>query len=149
MSNRLSSFLPPPNFMRRPVPCNYAQKHIQAKKMYNNQLNISNTSNVSKISNVSNTSNNYNTSDVLYNSNFSNFSDNSDNSDNSNTSRATNSYTPSHFPTFFNTNEVIFELFGIKIFFDDILIICILFFLYEEGIQDEFLFISLVLLLLS
>ena len=140
MSNRLSSFLPPPNFMRRPVPCNYAQKHIQAKKMYNNQLNISNTSNVSKISNVSNTSNNYNTSDVSYNSNF---------SDNSNTSRATNSYTSSHFPTFFNTNEVIFELFGIKIFFDDILIICILFFLYEEGIPDEFLFISLVLLLLS
>ncbi len=48
-----------------------------------------------------------------------------------------------------NTDKELFELFGIKIYLDDLLIICILLFLYQEGIQDEYLFISLILLLLS
>lgn len=48
-----------------------------------------------------------------------------------------------------NNSEVLFEIFGLKIHFDDILIICILLFLYQEGIQDEYLFIALILLLLS
>lgn len=48
-----------------------------------------------------------------------------------------------------DTNEALFEIFGLKIFLDDLLIICILLFLYQEGIQDQYLFISLVLLLLS
>lgn len=43
----------------------------------------------------------------------------------------------------------IFEIFGIKLFFDDILIIALLFFLYEEGVRDNLLFISLILILLS
>lgn len=47
------------------------------------------------------------------------------------------------------SSEILFEIFGVKIFFDDVLIICILLFLYQEGIQDEYLFISLILLLLS
>ena len=42
-----------------------------------------------------------------------------------------------------------FELFGIKLYFDDILLICLLFSLYMEGIKDDELFISLILLLLS
>ena len=46
-------------------------------------------------------------------------------------------------------SDVLFEIFGLKIYFDDLLIICILFFLYQEGVQDEYLFIALVLLLLS
>ena len=41
------------------------------------------------------------------------------------------------------------EIFGVKLFFDDILILCLIFFLYSEGIKDEMLFISLILLLLS
>ena len=45
--------------------------------------------------------------------------------------------------------DVIFELFGLKIYFDDLLLICILIFLYQEGIQDDYLFIALILLLLS
>ena len=45
--------------------------------------------------------------------------------------------------------EILFEIFGVKLYFDDVLIICILLFLYQEGIQDEYLFISLILLLLS
>lgn len=43
----------------------------------------------------------------------------------------------------------IFELFGITLHFDDILLFCLLFFLYSEGVQDEWLFISLIMLLLT
>lgn len=46
-------------------------------------------------------------------------------------------------------DEEYFEIFGIKLYFDDILIICLLFFLYNEGVQDQYLFICLILLLLS
>lgn len=42
-----------------------------------------------------------------------------------------------------------FELLGIKLYFDDILLICLIFFLYTEGVQDEMLFLALILLLLS
>lgn len=48
-----------------------------------------------------------------------------------------------------SNNDVIFEIFGIKLYFDDILLICLIFFLYNEGVQDQYLFIALVLLLLS
>lgn len=43
----------------------------------------------------------------------------------------------------------IFELFGIQLYFDDILLISLIFFLYNEGVQDQFLLITLILLLLS
>ena len=42
-----------------------------------------------------------------------------------------------------------FNIFGLTLHFDDILIICLLFFLYKEGTDDNLLFISLILLLLS
>ena len=42
-----------------------------------------------------------------------------------------------------------FELFGLKLYFDDILLICLIFFLYQESVKDDELFISLILLLLS
>lgn len=45
--------------------------------------------------------------------------------------------------------EYFFELFGIKLFFDDILIICILFFLYKEEVKDFELFLCLIMLLIS
>ena len=47
-----------------------------------------------------------------------------------------------------NNNEFI-EIFGIKLFFDDILILCLLFFLYKQNVNDPLLFIALLLLLLS
>ena len=43
----------------------------------------------------------------------------------------------------------IFEIFGIKLYFDDILLVALIFFLYDEGVQDNMLFIALILLLLS
>ena len=48
-----------------------------------------------------------------------------------------------------NVNIPIFEIFGISLFFDDILLISLIFFLYNEGVQDNFLYIALILLLLS
>lgn len=48
-----------------------------------------------------------------------------------------------------NNENYFFELFGLKLYFDDVLLICLIFFLYQEGVKDEELFISLILLLLS
>lgn len=45
--------------------------------------------------------------------------------------------------------EILFEIFGLKLYYDDILLICLIFFLYQEGVQDQYLFFALVLLLLS
>lgn len=42
-----------------------------------------------------------------------------------------------------------FDIFGIRLYFDDILILCLLFFLYQEEVNDQLLFIALLLLLLS
>jgi len=47
-----------------------------------------------------------------------------------------------------NEKEV-FEIMGIKLYLDDIIIIGLLFFLYNEGVKDQMLFIALILLLLS
>lgn len=46
-------------------------------------------------------------------------------------------------------DEPFFEILGIKLYLDDLIILCLLFFLYQEGVKDEILFISLILLLLS
>ena len=48
-----------------------------------------------------------------------------------------------------NYDNYFFEIFGLKLFFDDVLLICIIFFLYQEGVKDNELFISLILLLLT
>ena len=64
-------------------------------------------------------------------------------------------YDTSHLHTVKKNNEekndgnYFFELFGLKLYFDDVLIICLLIFLYQEGNRDTELFLSLVLLLLS
>jgi hypothetical protein len=47
------------------------------------------------------------------------------------------------------SSECFFEIFGLKLHFDDVLIICILFFLYTEEVHDEELFLCLILLLIS
>ena len=51
----------------------------------------------------------------------------------------------------FNSNfdEPVLEIFDIKLYFDDILILSLLLFLYKEGVNDEMLFICLILLLLT
>lgn len=46
-------------------------------------------------------------------------------------------------------DNVWLDLLGIKIYFDDALILSLLFFLYKEEVKDEGLFLALVLLLIS
>ena len=48
-----------------------------------------------------------------------------------------------------NPEDTYFEILGIKLHYDDILILCLIFFLYKEGIHDEYLFVALIMLLLS
>ena len=48
-----------------------------------------------------------------------------------------------------NDNNPLFEIFGLKLYFDDILLLCLIFFLYKEGVNDEYLFLALIMLLLS
>lgn len=49
-----------------------------------------------------------------------------------------------------HTSEPVWlDLFGIKLYFDDVLILSLLFFLYKEEVKDEGLFLALVLLLIS
>ena len=47
------------------------------------------------------------------------------------------------------SDSVWFDLFGIKLYFDDVLILSLLFFLYKEEVKDEGLFLALVMLLIS
>lgn len=42
-----------------------------------------------------------------------------------------------------------FNIFGINLYFDDVLLICLIFFLYNEKVDDTYLLLCLVLLLLS
>ena len=47
------------------------------------------------------------------------------------------------------SSEYFFEIFGFHFYFDDILILCILLFLYVEEVKDIELFLCLIFLLLS
>lgn len=46
-------------------------------------------------------------------------------------------------------DEEFFNLFGLKLYHDDILLIGLIFFLYQEDVKDQYLFCALILLLLS
>lgn len=49
----------------------------------------------------------------------------------------------------YKQKEEVFNILGLKLRFDDILLVCLIIFLYNEGVQDQFLFIALILLLLT
>lgn len=48
-----------------------------------------------------------------------------------------------------DSDQAIFEIFGIKLYLDDLIIIGLLFFLYQQNVNDETLYIILFLLLFS
>ena len=48
-----------------------------------------------------------------------------------------------------DTDNNFIDFFGIKLYFDDLLIIGLLIFLYNEDVKDTYLYIALILLLLS
>lgn len=48
-----------------------------------------------------------------------------------------------------NSDQAIFEIFGLRLFLDDLIIVGLLFFLYQQDVKDELLYIILMLLLFS
>lgn len=67
-------------------------------------------------------------------------------------------YEPKHQETIFNkeknksnnnNDNYLFDLFGLKLYTDDVLLVSLIYFLYSEGVKDESLFVVLILLLLS
>ena len=48
-----------------------------------------------------------------------------------------------------DSEDAIFEIFGIKLYLDDLIILGLLFFLYKEDVHDEILFCILLLLLIG
>ncbi len=46
-------------------------------------------------------------------------------------------------------NRDFLDIFGIRLHYDDVLLLSLIFFLYNEGVNDTGLFIALILLLLS
>lgn len=52
-------------------------------------------------------------------------------------------------PFFEDLENPVFEIFGIQLYLDDIIILGLLFFLYQEGVQDQMLYIALILLLIG
>ena len=58
---------------------------------------------------------------------------------------------PIHFqnPFSMNNEEPIIEILGISLYLDDLIILGLLFFLYQEGVKDYMLYLILILLLLN
>ena len=46
-------------------------------------------------------------------------------------------------------DDYLFDLFGLKIYSDDVLLVSLIYFLYSENVKDDGLFLVLILLLLS
>ena len=102
----------------------------------------------------------YNNYNSYYNKTFNNSNSNTHDNCNSNVSNINdnnkksskyNSFGPINinFSSFNNIEEPLLEILGIKLYLDDIIILGLLFFLYNEGVKDDILFITLILLLLS
>ena len=116
----------------------YNMNNHKKRETISKQNEIKNNS-ITNNENISNTINNENTSQENRNlfSNLFNFSP--------------ISIGPLYFnPSAISDNSIpVFEMFGIKLFLDDVIIICLLIFLYQEQVKDEMLYIILFLLLFS
>ncbi|MFR0822423.1 MAG: hypothetical protein ACLU84_04280 [Clostridia bacterium] len=62
---------------------------------------------------------------------------------------STNDYPSEACPEEEEEEKPIFEILGIRLYSDDLILLALLFFLYKEEVKDPSLFISLILLLLS
>ena len=49
----------------------------------------------------------------------------------------------------YSDSSNVINLFGIQLYFDDILLICLILFLYTEKIDDTYLLLSLIMLLFN
>lgn len=71
--------------------------------------------------------------------------------DKKNKSSRYSGFGPIHFqnPFDMDSGEPIIEILGISLYLDDIIILGLLFFLYQEGVKDYMLYLALIMLLLS
>lgn len=151
-----------PNFFPPPFPFFRAYQHPYYNKFGQSMTYISNNKNSSK--NLNNNNNNIKNMEYENNKNCENNFHNEKNSITNKNSNTISSLLPFNISNFIPRNlgplniningfmdsdECVFELFGIKLFLDDIIIICILFFLYQENVKDEMLYIILIMLLFS
>ncbi len=121
-----------------------------------NRPNINESSNSYENTNISNLINNQN-NDIEINNTENNkynneVSSNCDNySSRQNKSSRYSGLGPIHFqnPFSMNSEEPIIEILGISLYLDDIIILGLLFFLYQEGVKDYMLYLALIMLLLS
>ena len=90
----------------------------------------------------------HNKNSNVHNANINKYTKNVENINSKNCTNSTNNL-KSENPSMSNSDSPLFQLFGISLYFDDILLICLIWFLYNEGVKDEELFIALILLLLS
>ena len=148
----------------RPRTKGYIDKHNSPvnkySKNYNSQYYHPHTTNndnrkpdsFKNINNNSNNHNNDNNKTGTYNHNLYNNCSNNNNSNSTGPHNNNNEFSENarnkNFESLYNPNDY-FEILGIKFHYDDILLICLIFFLYKEGVKDETLFIGLILLLLS
>ncbi len=100
----------------------------------------------------SNLNSNYNSSDYAYDSVTSplktSFSSNYESKEEKKSKNNFTNFNLEHLLCW-NLDEPIFEIFGIKLFLDDLIILAILFFLYTEGVTDQMVYISLILLIIG
>lgn len=135
---------------------NFNQPNSKYSKNYNSQLyhpyaKSNDNCKPDNYKNINNSYNNENNKANVYTSKLYN-SSNSNNNTSTSTHSSNNEFSEStrnkNSESLYNPNEY-FEILGIKLHYDDILLICLIFFLYKEGVKDETLFIGLILLLLS
>ena len=93
----------------------------------------------------------YNNDNNINNSTFIDNKNNKSNNNEQNNRSSKNKFSsPINFNFGFSSNsDPIIEFMGLTLYLDDLIIIGILFFLYDEDVNDELLFIILILLLLS
>lgn len=89
-----------------------------------------------------------------FSSNINNFSNCSNNSTNTNKNTENTFEEKSQEKGKFSMNlppnsDFVLDLFGLHLYFDDVLILGLLFFLYKEDVKDEGLFLALIMLLIS
>ena len=142
----MNNFLPPP-FFRFPFSMHYPGCNLYRK---NNYINQNNSNFYNK--NIASTNVQPSSSDCSNNSS----KENCENKYTKNSNLDFFSFLPKTIgPLSFNPNgitdnkEPIFELFGINLYLDDIIIIGILIFLYKQEVKDDGLYLVLILLLLS
>lgn len=58
-------------------------------------------------------------------------------------------YSPDSTADSFQDSSPLFSILGFNFYFDDVLLLCIIFFLYNEKVNEPYLFFALILLLLS